>query len=314
MKGLSAISAALLVAATSAAVAATNSTNTSTTSTGALEASASTSSVSTPANTSPSTSAGTISGSLQQAAPKKWSADFYAESYLGVQDANKGQGNAASAAFVGINYKINDRFKTYIRQNVGASFSNQEGKDSKYTMEDTEIGLGLGKIVSWNDGGIAVTNRFYLPTGEASRNAGQIARLREVIKTSQTLDGSFEVGHILDPRIHFQSRDTFINAEGKEKETAGYKLVQYAYLEAKLNDIFTTTAAMGTEDAWTRRSGIRTAANHYIDLSGTAQLTKEIALTVGLDNSGKVGKDQERRHAFMRSDETSYYMNVFASM
>lgn len=269
-------------------------------------------------NSSPSavsaTAEGSTTGSLKQAVPSKISADIYTEGYLTFQDANNGTGNIKNFNFVGLNYKLNDKMKAYIRQNFSAAVAVDSAKNDKWTFEDTELGLGLGKIVEFANGkgGVSLTNRLYLPTGEGSRKAGQIARLREVIKTSYQLTNKIEVGHVLDPRIYAQSRQSYIDSKGEEAETKIAVVPQYFTVEAKLSDMFSTTFAAGTVDSFSLRGSRE--SEHYLDLAGSAQLTKALALTLGVDNSGNMGVGQKERHAFLRSNETSYYMNVLASM
>lgn len=186
--------------------------------------------------------------------------------------------------------------------------------DDKFAFADTELGLGLGKVIEWDNGkgGVSVTNRLFLPTGKSSIEAGQIARIREVVKTSYQLNKTIEVGHILDPRLHIQSRQSTIDAKGVENENALVALPQYAFAEAKLNDVFSTTVAFGTYDKWSTRG--TQGSESYLDIAGSAQLTKALALTLGIDNSANIGSGQKERHAFFRPSETSYYMNVYASM
>ena len=314
MKGLSIFTAAVAVAVSSTAVAAPSAKSKPASSSASIEApanSAKANSTSSPSATAVTTG-GTVSSAMPKAPTKKWSADIYADNYYTVADANKGEGSMAAAAFVGVNRQLSEKMKVYIRQNFSADIAATSAGKDKFKFDDTELGLGLGKVVEWDNGGIAVTNRLYLPTGEGSRAAGQIARIREVIKTSQKLNKTFEIAYILDPRLHIQSQDSYM-VDGKSKETAFAKLPQYAWLTGKMNSTFSTGLGFGTVDSWTRRSGTQ-ASQSYLDINGSAQLTEQLSLTVGLDNSADIGKKQAQRHAFFRPSETSYYMYLFASM
>lgn len=320
MKGLSAITVALAVTVTSSAFAATSSTKATAKK---ADGAATTTAVAMPSNSSPaaqaaSTGSGTITAPVPAAAAKKWSMDLYAESYYDVDKAEHGQGQMDTAEFVGVNYKLKDNLKTYIRQNfsaqldTGAKDGAQAGTFAR--IDDTELGLGLSKIATWgNEGSLSITNRLYLPTGRNSIAAGKIVQLREVIIASQPVNKHLELGAVLDPRLYVYTKDSYINDMGKEKKTKDAASYQYGYVTGKANDDLSATAALGTYNAL-QHHGHSTGAITYLDISASAQVTKALALTLGLENDADISSAAKRSHAFLRRDETQYYMNMMASM
>ena len=313
MKGLSAITLAVAVTLSATAFAAPTkgSKSTSVASTSATAGAATSTSLSSP--TATATSAGSIGATLPAAPAKKWSVDLYSEGYYGARAMNtNGGGSIASASFVGVNYKLSDKYKAYIRQNFDGAFAADSKSDSKMNVQDTELALKIAKLAKWNNGSFNLANRLYLPTGHNSRATEQIARLRLNLAVSQELGKHFEVGHLTDPRYAFHTQDQYM-LDGKMKKTTDSKFVQYAYATAKANDELSATVALGTIDSWEKASGKQTS-NGYLDIAASAQLTKAIGLTVGVDNEPNIGKGQEKRFSFMRDTETEYYMNVFASM
>lgn len=315
MKGLSAITLAVAVTMSATAFAAPkNSTKkTSVASTSSISGAATTS----PALTSPTAvgaSAGSIGATLPTTAPKNWSIDLYTENYYGVRAANtNGGGEIENFSFVGINYKLSDKYKAYVRPSFSGVIGADSETDSKMQIADTEVGLRISKIAQWKNGGINLSNRLYLPTSKASQEAGQVARLRENLVINQEIGKNFEIGHLTDPRFAFHTQNEYRNAKGELVQTKDIALVQYAYATAKANDKLSATLALGTIDSWERSDRTQTSKG-YLDISASAQLTKEIGLTLGVDSEPNIGHKQDKRFTFMRDTDTQYYMNVMASM
>ena len=315
MKGLSAITIAVAVAVTSSvAVAAPKKSAKSQTVASTSAVSGAT--IASPALSSPTataTSAGSIGATLPTAPAKKWSVDLYSEGYYGVRAMNtNGGGSIASASFVGANYKLSDKYKAYVRQNFGGAIAADDQADTRMQVEDTEVALKIANLAKWNGGSLSLSNRLYLPTGRTSQATDQVARLRENLVLSHELSKYFEVGHVTDPRYTFNTKNEY-RIDGKVKKTSDVKLVQYAYATAKANDILSATVALGTIDSWQRANGEQSSQG-YLDIAASAQLTKQIGLTIGVDSEPNIGHKQEKRFSFMRDTETEYYMNVMASM
>ena len=313
MKSLSAITLAVAVTVSTSAFAAPN--NSATVASTSATAGASTSSPALSSPTAAATSAGSIGATLPAAPSKKWSVDLYSEGYYGVRAMNTdGGGSIASASFVGVNYKLSDKFKAYIRQNASGAIAADDKTDTKMQIDDTEVALKVANLAKWEGGNLSLSNRLYLPTGKTSGLTEQVARLRENLVISHELSKKFEIGHVSDPRYTFHTRNEYKNSAGKVTPTADLKLVQYAYATAKANDVLSATVALGTIDTWARGNGQSLESKGYLDIAASAQITKEIGLTIGVDSEPSMGKGQAKRFTFMRDTETDYYMNVFASM
>ncbi len=311
MKSLSAITLAVAVTVSTSAFAAPN--NSATVASTSATAGASTSSPALSSPTAAATSAGSIGATLPAAPSKKWSVDLYTENYYGMRAMNTdGGGSVANASFVGVNYKISDKLKAYIRQNASGAIAADDKTDTKMQIDDTEVALKVANLAKWEGGNLSLSNRLYLPTGRTSQATDQIARFRLNLVTSHELNKTFEVGHVVDPRYAFNTQDEY-QIDGKTKKTTDAKFVQYGYATAKANDVLSATVALGTIDSWERGNG-KQSSNGYLDIAASAQLTKQIGLTVGVDSEPNIGKGQDKRFTFMRDTETEYYMNVFASM
>ncbi len=311
MKGLSAITLAVAVTLSATAFAAPKKSTSVASTSSTAGASSSSPALSSP--TATATSAGSIGAALPSAPAKKWSMNLYTENYYGVRDANTSAGGAiANNSFVGVNYTLTDKYKAYIRQNFTGGIAADSKTDSKMNLADTELALKIANLAKWNGGSVAFANRLYLPTGRTSQATDQIARLRANVVISHEFGKHFEVGHLTDPRytIHTQNEYTL---DGKVSKTSDMKLVQYAYATAKANDVLSATVALGTIDSWERGSGDQTSQG-YLDVAASAQLTKAIGLTIGIDSEPNIGHKQEKRFTFMRDTETEYYMNLMATM
>ena len=312
MKGLSAITLAVAVTVSTTAFAAKSKVK-------AVDAGATSASLAPAAATSnPSAMSASGTGAIAAPAPtaseKNWSVDLFAINYYDVVAAEQGKGKMEALSYAGFNRKLSNGKKVFLRQWFSGDISNETSIDSKYRVDDTELGLGLGKLAKWNNGGISLTNRLSLPTGKMSRAMGKTAGIRLDLSTSHEIGKNLEVGHLLSPRVSIQSRDRWTNPEdGKTKETGLAKLFQYGYVTAKANDKLSATVALGTIETISKRSGTR-GSNSYLDISTTAQLTKQLELSLGVDSEPNQGAKQGKRHAFLRNDETQYYMSLSATL
>lgn len=111
-----------------------------------------------------------------------------------------------SANYVGLNYKLSDKYTLGLRHNFAYQFSKQE--NDGYTLIDPEIQLKTKYGTVLGSSPVSVGYRFYVPVSEPSRNSKRIGALRVDASTEWALTPKWALGAYLSPRWTINNNTT----------------------------------------------------------------------------------------------------------
>lgn len=177
------------------------------------------------------TSSATISETVAQQAPKKWSMliDIWAEGNInGVNRSgdkttvrNENNGSAANTVFENTvtlrpTYKVTDIASASVGIDIVHSFGSVDGSDGGYvTPLDLYLQAAHSKIALAGPVTLKSYIRPYLPTSEASANevSGRYLAVRAGLTAGMPLGNGIELSYNAEPRYYFQKNKTFLKKQ-----------------------------------------------------------------------------------------------------
>ncbi len=105
--------------------------------------------------------------------------------------------------------------------------------------------------------------RLYLPTSDASKDEGMIARLRLELETRYNIDRYSNVRIYIKPSYYFQRNTTYLSSTGKFKTSKMIDSEHGAEVNWNLNKYFSIKPGFEIGEKWTNRSDANQADLRY---------------------------------------------------
>jgi len=273
---------------------------------------------STPAS-APATSTATLSALGPPAGKRKIKGEFLSLNSVGITNLKDESGSVSALNFVGVRYAVNPKNIVAVRQQFSFDYPKAD-QDMKVKTEDLYIAHtrpGLGKFLG--DGDITLQTRLYLPTGEDSRNFTEHhGVLNPRVFMSKTVSNSWTLGFNTYLYFYNQSKDTFIDARGREVGNNDFRALPFFSASYGFAKNFSFDQAIGFDGQWKRQVPGKTASrtgNAYLDSSVSYVGIKQVILTAGLSQLSAFNNETARdRFAPYREAETQLYFQFLASL
>ena len=272
-----------------------------------------------------SSTAATISTSIQPTNARRFKGEILNWTTMTVSDAKNGDGSASAYNYVGLKYTISETQSVAIRQpfTVDHDFEKRDSSGSvvkesqtKAHVSDLYVNYAQKRIATFlDDGDVSGGFRVYAPTGEASRLKDTMGAFNLRAIVSKPLSPKVTLTYNFFPTWYNQTKDSYITASGTEAATANWGLFHYAGMDWQFSKYVSFSQALGTSDAWYRPLNGVAKQTHaaYIDSSLAISAIDNVDVSVGLSNEIDTHRP-EKKFAPFRNDETTLYMVVSAVM
>lgn len=250
---------------------------------------------------------------------KKWSVGGFTETYgaslkavsentLGKKGADgKAQGDLATDMGINLGYKVEDTVTISAAAEWGQAHGVADAQ-ADTVMYDPSLRVSKSGLADLGNGiGVNGQARLYLPVSEASQDKEQIAQIRLYATASREITKALSASFTLNPRIFIQQNDTYINAEGKEKNLDQFRLLSSAAMKYSVNDWFALEQTFGLYQKWRTN----TARADFLDASTSAYIAPAswIELNLGVR---QIDEATDTRAGGLRglysADQTEYFL------
>ncbi|MEQ1875665.1 MAG: hypothetical protein ABL958_03405 [Bdellovibrionia bacterium] len=221
-------------------------------------------------------------------------------------------GDALMLNMVGFDYRIFSSVKVGAAQEWETTMGLGENR-AQNRLLDTYVQLKDEAFFKLGNVEAKSHLRFYLPSGEESREIEQILRVRYELALERELR-RFTVRYILRPEYHFQKYLAFYDSATESVAgTPGLKLWNLAELEYRISEKLKIRQALGVADTWFNGdSNYDLSAKRSEDFISETGLnweaTDNLAFEVGIYEWAPDLLAQDRAFSLYRDDEANYFL------
>lgn len=261
------------------------------------------------------TSTASLPEAIKAASPRKVFGEFYTETYDSMDDFQKGVGTPQFDSYAGVKFDLGNSRSFSVRQNFDYTGAQEAGMGA-FHIQDIALNYADGKLATFaGDGTITFIAREYLPTGENSRNNGNMGAERLYLVGSKSY-GKLDLSYVVMGTLSNNTRDSFMNpATGKETQNRwGYAVHEFDAFY-NLSDKFAVGALVGNDYYFYRPLAGKADSKSTLYVQPTLQYApvKGLTLQAAVYNEINIAHPA-RDFAFARSEDLSAYFNLAASL
>lgn len=264
------------------------------------------------------TSTANLAEQIKAASPRTVFGELYAETYAGLPGLQNGTGSPQIDAYAGAKFDLGGGNSIAVRQAFDYKGFSATGEANETHVQDLYVNYTIGKLATiLGDGALTFISRTYLPTGENSRDRGNLGAERLYLIGSKSF-GKLDLAYVVLGQYTNWTRDNFTNAR-----KAGSPLEQnrWGYLAHELDVFYNITpmfavgSLFGNENLYFRPQAGNPNEQSDFYIQPTVQMTigKGLVIQASLYNEINIGHPTQD-FAAMRNDELAGYLNLAASL
>lgn len=248
-------------------------------------------------------------------APKKLVFAFITSSYVGVEAANKKQGDVTAYNQLRADYKIREGESVRLNQLFSNAWGAKNNGKSEVQIGDMYLQYSRQKLANLPSG-ITLSSyaRTYLPLSNLSKQKGQNVALSGAAILEKEFSGDTSVALNLIPTVNQQTRSSYLGDDGTRKANSSGSFWYFMSYAQKLGTKVSFAQDLGLMRYWFRQDAENNVKGStkeflYADSSISFEATEHLEVALGVSSYlARDLMDQKNPFSVYRPDETDYYV------